>query len=53
MLIIAALLGLFAAKSTTTEPATPPEPVAIESQVKQDEKPKTITMTDTVVITNQ
>jgi hypothetical protein len=42
MLIIAALIGLFAAKSTTTEPATPPEPVAIESQVKQEDKPKVV-----------
>jgi hypothetical protein len=45
MLIVAALLGLFAAKSTATEPATLPESVAIESQVKPEGKPKVAVIT--------
>jgi hypothetical protein len=45
MLIIAALLGLFAAKSTTTEPVAPPEPIPIESQVKLEDKPKVVIIT--------
>jgi hypothetical protein len=53
MLIIAALIGLFAAKSTTTEPATPPEPVAIESQVKQEGKPKVTIVPEPALINNQ
>jgi hypothetical protein len=53
MLIIAALLGLFAAKSAITEPNIPREPVAIESQVKQEDKPKVLIVTEPVLINNQ
>jgi hypothetical protein len=53
MLIIAALLGLFAAKSTTTEPVAPPEPVAIESQIKQEGKPKVPIAPEPALINNQ
>jgi hypothetical protein len=53
MLIIAALMGLFAAKSTTTEPAAPPEPVAIESQIKQEDKPPVDVITASAATCNE